>query len=255
VRRRLLLIPFFLIAAAQGGDAALRILAPVAQAEGVPGSGCEDGLVLDDGTFETAYGWVPSVEWGEYVQAFQIGAAFPVVLESVCVCWTRTTDDDSLDFEIEVYEDVDGTPASEPLIVVHSSVAEVPEWEDGVFAEVPFAPDGPELKPGTYYIGARWNPSADQYFFICADQSNPAAPVPGFFRDDRSDGEWDSLIETSDPIFADHTALMIRVRGRQVRAVPAIGLGGACVFVLLILGRALVHLRRRRAGLDVIHTI
>ncbi len=211
----------------------------------MPGPGCEDGLILDDGSFETAYGWIPSAEWGEYVQTFQIVAANPVVLESVCVCWTRTRVDDSLEFEVEVYEDLEGLPAAEPLAVVQSSMAQIPEWTEGRFTEVPLGVEVPALSPGTYHIGVRWQPSINQFFFICADQSNPDAPAAGYFRDDRSEGEWASLLESSDPIFSDHTAMLVRVRTREVRATPAVGAGGAGILLFVIALLAIWRLRSR----------
>jgi hypothetical protein len=214
--------------------AATRSLAPAVGRSGVvPGPGCEDGLVLDDGSFETAYGWVPSAQWGEYVQTFRLGAANPVLLESVCVCWTRTLDDDSLAFEVEVYEDVDGEPAEAPVVVVGASMVDVPLWPDGGFTEIPLGADVPALAPGTYHVGVRWGPSTDRFFFVCADQSDPDAAVGGFFRDDRADG-WGSVLETTDPIFADHTAMLIRVRDRDVVATPATSRLGAGILVLLV---------------------
>lgn len=231
-----------MLAVVQAAGAASLTMAPHQEGGGIPGPGCEDGLVVDDGSYETAYGWVPSALWGEYVQTFHIADAGAVALESVCLCWTRTREDDSLDFEIEVYEDVDGWPAQEPLIVVQSAVDDVPAWTDGLFVEVPIGVDAPLLTPGTYHIGARWGPSVDPFFFICADQSNPDAAVPGFFRDDRSEGEWDSVLETTDPIFADHTAMLIRVRVQQVPATPALGPWGGGILGLVILGCAVLRL-------------
>ena len=245
MRRLRLLVLVMLLVATADVLVASRHLAPTARGGGVPGPGCEGGLILDDGSFETAYGWVPSAEWGEYVQTFQLGASTQVVLESVCVCWTRTRVDDSLEFELEVYEDVEGVPAAEPLIVVPSSMAQVPEWTEGRFTEVPLGVGAPVLNPGTYHIGVRWGPTVNQYFFVCADQSNPDAPVSGYFRDDRSEGEWAWLLDASDPIFADHTAMLVRVRTRDVVATPAIGPGGAGILVFVIALLAVWRLRNR----------
>jgi len=84
----------------------------------ITGPGCEDGLVLDDGSAETAYGWVPSAVWGEYVQTFPINPLMSSRLDSVCVCWTRTQADDDIDFEIVVYSGSPGSPASRELFSV-----------------------------------------------------------------------------------------------------------------------------------------
>ena len=62
--------------------AAAQALSPGVRAEGVvaapSGSECSDGVVLDDGTLETGYGWVPSVIDGRYVQRFERARALEV---------------------------------------------------------------------------------------------------------------------------------------------------------------------------------
>lgn len=211
----------------------------------IPGPGCEDGLVLDDGTMETAYGWVPSAIWGEYVQTFPREYLSTTVLDSVCVCWTRSRDDDSLDFELVVYKDRGGVPDEVPFLVIPAHVEGVPVFGEGAFYEIPVPGGAPPLVSGTYHIGVRWNPSVDDFFFLCADQSPNDHPVPGFFRDDRSDGEWGSVLETSDPIFYQHAAMMIRPRATAISWVPALNLPGVLIFIGFMMATAVLLLRRR----------
>lgn len=223
-----------LVAGSVSADLPSRTVAVERQGGTIPGPGCEDGLVLDDGTAETAYGWVPSAVWGEYVQTLPAGSLFSTRLDSVCVCWTRTHADDSVDFEIVVYSGTEADPGQSELFSFPASVDVVPEWPDGTFVEVQMPSEAPSLVAGRHHIGVRWNPSVDQFFFVCADQSQTDTPAAGFFRDDRSEGEWGSLLDSSDPIFADHAAMMVRVRAHHVAWVPTVGPVGLVVLVFFL---------------------
>lgn len=195
---------------------------------------CENGITLDDGSFETAYGWVPSVIWGEYVQSFDLRPYGSTLLEELCVCLSRTRSDDSIDFEVVLYESGRDTPVEWPVFSYPASVSGVPEWPDGRFYEIDLGNDVPAVPPGLYNIGIRWDPSVDQFFFICADQSPTADPVAGFFRDDRADG-WASILESSDIIFDDHAAMVIRATVLPTSWVPTLAWYGVGLFAGLIL--------------------
>ncbi len=239
------LLVILLVLAVSPADATSRTTAVERQAGTIPGPGCEDGLVLDDGTAETAYGWVPSAVWGEYVQTFPVGPLVSSRVDSVCVCWTRTRTDDALDFEIVVYSGSEYSPGRTELFSFPASVVAVPQWPDAAFVEVQAPPDAPALNASVHHIGVRWNPSVDQFFFLCADQSPTDAPESGFFRDDRSEGEWGSVLESSDPIFADHAAMMVRARAHRVAWIPTAGSVGLVVFALLLVISGWVVLRSR----------
>lgn len=226
-------------------EGATRTVSVDRQAGMVPGPACEDGLILDDGSVETAYGWVPSSVMGEYVQTFSPGPLTSSRLESVCVCWTRTRPDDVLDFEVVVYSGPQGKPNQTELFAVPASFSDVPEWPDAAFVEVEIPLDAPVLGGGFHHIGVRWNPSVDQFFFLCADQSPTDAPEDGFFRDDRSQGQWTSVLETSDPVFLEHRAMMVRVCSQQVPWVPTAGVPGLVLLTLLVAGAGWFGLRRR----------
>lgn len=204
---------------------------------------CEDGIVLDDGSIETAYGWVPSAIWGEYLQTFDLSAYGPTVLETLCICLTRTRDDDSIDFEIEVYVDGPGHPALRPGYVVPASAEGVPEWPEGRFYTFELGEAARAVPGAIQHIGIRWNPSVDQFFFVCADHSPTDDPVGGFFRDDRAGG-WGDVLDTSDTIFEDHAAMMIRLVVRPVPWVPATGISGAILLAMLLAGVGAFALRK-----------
>jgi len=208
---------------------------------------CTDGVVLDDGEPETGYGWVPSVVEGIFVQEFEVADLPSRRLESVCICWMRSRADDTLDFDVVIYPEVNGAPALEPAVVVPASVQGVPQALDGVFAEVQMPGDGVMVGSERIYVGARWNASVDQFFFICADQTESTPVVNGFFIDDRAD-EWESVLDTSDPIFLPHRAMLIRAvaAAEDGFGVPAAGTAGLALLALVLAGLAILRLRPGR---------
>ncbi len=232
-------------------------MAPLATDRGEGGgpAECTDGVVVDDGSAETGYGWVPSVIEGEYVQEFDAGMFTSRRLRSVCLCWLRTRLDAEIDFEIVFYRQVVDpedeellVPADEPYAVFQASADVVPKGVTESFFEVDVG--GVMIPAGQSYIGARWDPSHDEFFFICADTSEDTTPVEVFFRDDRSEGEWTSVFETSDPIFRDHKALMARaLPGPAVVVdVPILGPAGIATLAAALALAALAALAARSRG-------
>ena len=229
---------------------------PAVRTEGGGGAACADGVVSDDGSAETGYGWVPSVIEGEYVQEFFSGRFASRRLESVCICWLRTQPDATVDFEIVFYaeEVIDGEagPASAPYAAVAASAEVVPVGITESFFEVDVT--GIVIPPGRSFIGARWDASSDQFFFICADHDGPGPPVEAFFRDDRSEGEWTSVFETVDPIFDGHRAMLIRARSFPAVPVevPALGVSGLVLLAAAMAVLALAAVRRRSRHLSLV---
>lgn len=214
---------------------------------GLPG--CADGVVKDDGTVESGYGWIPSVVEGIYVQQFRGDELESGRVDRVCLCWLRSQADTSLDYEVVFYEDVDGIPAATPFASFPATASGVPYAvaSGGAFYEV----EVPDLvvPRGVFYVGARWDASRDQYFFLCADRSPTTEPVLGFYIDDRAD-EWTSTLDTPDPIFDDYRALMIRpASGRQpAAAVPALDRFGLAALLAAIAAAGVAVLLRSRAA-------
>ncbi len=209
---------------------------------------CADGLVPDDGSAESGYGWVPSVIEGEFVQEIDSSQLASRRLESVCICWLRTRADTTIDFEIVFYKEelVDGVavPAAAPYAAIPASAEVTPLGIAESFFEIDAT--GIRIPRGRSFIGARWDASVDQFFFICVDQSEPTPLVEAFFRDDRSKGEWTSVFETTDPIFDEHRAMMIRVRAKPAVPVeiPALGGLGLALLTAALATAALAILRR-----------
>lgn len=207
---------------------------------------CEGGVIVDDGSAETGYGWVPSVIEGEYVQRFHTHQFPTRRLETVCICWIRTQPDTEIDFEVIFYEDVDGEPAATPYAAVPASASVPPQGIVGTFTEVDVT--GVRLPVGPSYVGARWDASADRFFFVCTDTSAATPTVEVFFRDDRSEGVWTSVLQSPDPIFTNHRALMVRARSSLETAidVPSLGAAGLAILVTSIAAAGLRRIRQRR---------
>ncbi len=222
-------------------------------AGGDPAEACAGGVVVDDGSAETGYGWVPSVIEGEYVQEFDSLLFTSRRLRSVCVCWLRTRPDTTIDFEVVFYRQVVDPkdrerliPADTPYAAFPASAEVTPLGIDESFFEVDVT--NVVIPAGPSYIGVRWDASRDQFFFICADHTEETLPVEVFFRDDRAKGEWASVFETIDPIFRDHRAIMVRALPGPLAVVdvPALGAAGLALLATALAALALVMLKARR---------
>ena len=119
------------------------------------------------------------------------------------------------------YADEGGQPAEQPFATVAAMAAGVPSGVGTNFYDVP-VPDV-VVPTGPFYVGVRWQPAVDGFFFVCTDTSPTTAIVNGFFIDDLA-SDWSNVLTTPDPIFQNHRAMMIRLRSRQgfVAAVPAL---------------------------------
>lgn len=226
--------------------------------DGEPSEDCADGVVVDDGTADGGFGWVPSVLEGRYVQEYR-ASQFPTRrLDSVCVCLFRGSQnntDDTIDFEVVFYESVpvppeedlaktfDRMPAREPYAAYPSTAEGVPQGASENFYEVDV--NGVRIPTGTSYIGLRWNANADTFFFFCADENEETPPVNAYFRDEEANG-WTSVFKTNDPIFDDHRAFLIRVRPslETVVEIPTLGTAGSLTLLVLLAGLGWRRLRR-----------
>jgi hypothetical protein len=215
----------------------------------VGGTDCDDGVVKDDGTIETGYGWVPSVIDGRYVQQFELSDFRSRRIEEVCVCWTRTRLDDSVRFTVELYRDVGGRPSPRPEASVQAEATFVPAFPDGGFYSVDVSEAAMMAPTGTFYIGVKWNPSEDDFFFVCVDQSDTTEIVDGWYIDDRA-VEWTSVLESPDPIFIEHRAMMIRARAADgyFPLIPTLGTWGLIILVAGICVVGALVIRRRDTG-------
>lgn len=214
--------------------------------------GCSGAIVDDDGSVEAGYGWVPTVVEGIYVQQYQADEVPSGILNTACVCWLRTRMDDTIDFEVVVYahNSSEESPEKDPIAVIPSQLAGVPDGVPGAtFTEVPL---GEVHLPseGPFYVGVRWDPSADDFFFACVDKTDrPEPPTRVFYRDDRFvPAGWGVSDMTNDSTFNNHRAMFFRIvpdpdEGTQLVEVPLGGLVSVSLIVALLLAGGLL-LRR-----------
>lgn len=172
---------------------------------------CSDGVVKDDGTVETGYGFVPQATTGIYVQEFHADEFPSRSLETVCVCWLKTKFARDINFEVVFYEAAGSLPASEPYAKVSAVARGLPDSVEtaGAFYEVDVS--GVTIPEGASYIGVHWNPSAAKYLFLCTDTSEESTKVNVFFQEDRSPA-WTSVFASRDPIFREHRSVLLRAR-------------------------------------------
>ncbi len=177
---------------------------------------CAAGAVKDDGSVETGYGFVPTATDGEYVQEFLADELPSRRMDRVCVCWLKTRHEPDIDFEVVFYAAAgDGAgPAAEPYAVVPATATGLPESVAAAGRFFAVDVSAVTLEPGTAYIGARWDPSAAKYLFVCTDQSEGTAEAKVFFREDRRP-RWLSAQDSPDPTFNAHRAILVRAEGRR----------------------------------------
>jgi hypothetical protein len=172
---------------------------------------CAGGVVKDDGSVETGYGFVPQAVDGVYLQEFNSNEFRNRAIETVCVCWLKTRLGSEIDFEVVFYEDAGGVPASIPYASVPGTAVDVPNSVQaaGAFWEVDVS--GVTLPPGKSYIGARWDPSQGKFLFICTDQSEETPLANVFFKEDLATS-WTHVSNSKDPMFRGHRAILVRAR-------------------------------------------
>lgn len=185
----------------------------------VPSCQGPNSVIKDDGQLETGYGYVPNATAGIYLQEYQAEEFANRELERVCVCWLHKRDDSEIDFEVVFYEKKEGRPAEEPYASRPGKAKDVPLKKEsgGAFYDVDVS--GVTLVPGTSYIGVRWNPSVDPFFFVCADHGPDSKVTAGFQRDDRAPN-WLSVLGSPDPIFTKHKAMMLRAVSKPAGPPP-----------------------------------
>lgn len=192
-----------------------------AQEESEPtASACAKGVVQDDGTVETGYGFVPSSTEGIYVQELTPAALGQPYLDSACVCWLKTRGEHDIDFEVVVYESQNGRPSETPLYSVAARADSVAKSvaEAGAFVQVDLGrlpvPEGP------FFLGVRWSPKEEAFLFVCVDQSAETEKTRVFFRESAVP-KWVAVTESRDPIFLPHRAIMVRAVGTSAPPRPA----------------------------------
>ena len=176
-----------------------------------PAPDCSGGVVYDDGTVETGYGFVPQATHGVYVQRFESDAFPSRGLAEVCICWLKTRPEQDIEFEVVFYQDQNGIPAPEPFARVPATASEVPDSVEAAGRFYGVDVSGIQLPEGVVYIGAHWVPKDNNRLFICTDTSEESPETPVFYMDDRTP-RWISVFDSKDPIFRKHRTILVRAR-------------------------------------------
>ncbi len=175
---------------------------------------CRGGWIADDGSADAGYGFVPSAREGIYVQQIRSEDLPSRRLDEVCVCLYKGLLRRRADFDIVFYEDQNGRPAAEP----YASLPARARIEARKFREAEhfFQVDASEVEipEGSSFVGVRWDPKEQFHLFICGDKTETTEARKGFFTEDRAKS-WTDLATTRDPMFKEHRALMVRVRGQE----------------------------------------
>lgn len=181
------------------------------------GDTCAAGLVQDDGTVETGYGFVPSATYGIYVQEVRAEELPRRALARVCVCWLKTRFESAVDFQVVFYADAGGVPAAEPYATVPATATDVPRSVAAAGRFYPVDVSGVLLREGLSYVGVRWNPAAARFLFVCTDTSPETEKVNAFFQEERAP-RWTSVFQARDPIFRPHRSILVRVEAAAAEA-------------------------------------
>lgn len=188
---------------------------PETEPEAEPkGTACAGGAIYDDGSVETGYGYVPSAKMGIYLQEIDSSDLPSRELSEVCVCWLRSRDDDDIDFEVVFYPDLGGRPSKEPYAKAIGNATEVPKGTKAAGRLYSVDVSDVTLAEGKSYVGVHWNPSVNQFFFVCTDTSEETEYTTVFSAEDRSPA-WSNIKHSKDPIFAPHRAILLRVKSAE----------------------------------------
>lgn len=179
----------------QGGQ-----LAPIVAGDASCDASTPGIIIHDDGTAENGYSFNPGVVTeGRLVDRFT-PSSYPATFSSVCFAWVANDPNiTSNAFDIVVYaaDGVGGAPgtllASKPVVGLVSNISGVPFVP--VFQSFDISDLVLNIAAGDVYIGARWNPEAEQFAFIGADESDATPLAGGYIWADgngqiQSDKEW-----------------------------------------------------------------
>ncbi|QQR75053.1 MAG: hypothetical protein IPJ17_05585 [Holophagales bacterium] len=205
-------------------------------------NGCAGGQIHDDGVPENGYGWNNTVVDGRYVDRFT-PASYPFRYGTVCLCWVRQGSDDTIAYDVIAYDDdgPSGTPGT-LLGSVPAVASGVPTALPGAFYTVDLSTVTANVTSGSIYLGARWNASVEQGFYLCADESS-ATPLAG--------GEaWSNVapwVQTT-TLFPNYRALQVQAgEGTALIEVPTLDHVGLAALLAALAASALFLLRRRTA--------
>jgi len=164
---------------------------------------CQGGLVADDGTAENAYGWGTT---DLLVQRFA-PSGYPYLLTRACVAWTQASGDQSITYDVVVFDDdgPGGAPGT-PLLAFGEGAGGIPLWLDLAWIGTDVSASGLIIENGAFYVGVDWNDAVNSGFYVAADESASTNRSLGYVD---VSGEW---VRTEIP-FPSYRSLLMRVDG------------------------------------------
>lgn len=175
--------------------AALPFSAWAGSIEGIPVTRddprCSGGLVLDDGTFDDAFGGSEGNATVEFSAALT-PRVFPSKLGSVCLAFFQTTGTTQLSFDIQMFDDQGtdhrgsiGAPGT-LLATIPAHVSNIPAFSNDApntqFYFFDVASAAPMLTAGKALVGPKWNPTTYPNVFLGVDMTATTPIADGWSR-------------------------------------------------------------------------
>ena len=174
-------------------------------------SGCDSGVVYDDGIYENGYGSTSTIGFTYLGQ--RTTAPFPnAKLEKVCVCLQRLSGAASGNVDILIHSanPVSGAPQELTEFIDDIPVTNVPS--NGLTGQF-YTFDLSSLNITTtapIYVGIRWDEASNPGFFACADESLTTPKQRAFFDTGLLAGGFPPFAELGVSTAPDYRALGVR---------------------------------------------
>ena len=174
---------FALIIYSQPADQIIKDNIPfINGSEGIIGPQCVGGLVYDDNTFETGYGWNPGRGIGKWVM-LMTPASYPFTINQVCVALTKNSSGTAnWIFDIVVYDITGpgGGPGNLLAAIPNQTAVNVPVWPTVAWFDFTNLTGIPAIISGSVYVGISWDPETMNGHYIASDESTTTTQRPGY---------------------------------------------------------------------------
>lgn len=188
--------------------------------EGIISPQCIGGLVYDDNTFETGYGWNAGRGIGKFVMSLT-PSSYPFTINQVCVALTRNSSGTAnFIFDIVVYDQTGpgGGPGNLLAAIPNQTAVNLPIWPTVAWFDFTNLTGIPAITTGSVFVGISWNPETMVGHYIAADESATTTQRPG----------WGYILSAWAPItnyFPYYKALGVRADGTTQTYAHNIGVG------------------------------
>jgi hypothetical protein len=203
---------------------------------------CEGGIVHDDGTPENGYSWAVDIVYDGIIVERFTPDEYPARITQVCIAWTQTGDDPTFNYDLVIYNDdgPDGGPGT-LLASIPVTASGVPFWTAFAFYDYNVEALNLVVNSGSFYAGARWNPTDEQYFYILADESATTPLQNSYGYNDYLD-LWAPIYDW----FSLYRSMLIRAEVERAGEIPSLNAYGLTVLAGALAAGSLIFLLRRR---------